>query len=101
MSFNNCRASLLNISSSKAWQRWQEKLNQQGKALITVLRSVLLSPGHAYGKKAEPDTSMVRHRDEVEQPSRQLGIVRSASSKVVAKANGEPVRGIVGLLHLL
>ena len=53
---------------------------------MIVSRPVLLSPGHAPapGEEAGTDARVLRLLDEVEQPSRRL-----------------PVRGLVGLFHLL
>ena len=62
----------------------KSKLNQQGKAPVIVSPPVLLCPGHAPGEEAETDALVLRRLDEVEQPSRRL-----------------PVRGLVGLFHLL
>jgi len=79
----------------------KSKLNQQDKAPVIVARAVLLSPGHAPGEEAETDAPAFRRLAEVQQPSGQLGAAGSPSPEVAAKAADEPVRGLVGLLHLL
>ena len=79
----------------------KSKLNQQDKAPVIVARAVLLSPGHAPGEEAETDAPAFRRLAEVQQPSGQLGAAGSPSPEVAAEAADEPVRGLVGLLHLL